>query len=646
MDFLLGHHLPAAARNGFHRAGLIGDAPTDVELVLALAAHALGLPVDEEFHLVGVVIVGPEVYLLAFLPVPVGEEVQDGLVRPPLALIQVINVFGESGQVDDAEVGAARGPAVGRGLADVVEAGPDVLAGDEVVVLHVAQGAFVGIAPRHVAVVVGRAREGFVIEGYVPTGRPDVHRVAGHPVVAAGHQGGNALRDDEGLAGEILRHAGKPVVVVVEADDVQRTRAEQVVAGIRLVATGGDGARGVEGTGHVGQFLGQQGVDGQFAAFLGQHVGAMAEVQDEVGLGQAEGVGLGVAPLLQHLVADAPHEDGGMVAVAADEVGQVALVPFIEVAGIVVRRLLLAPHVEGLIHHDEAHAVAEVQQLRCGRVVRTADAVAAHLLQNFQLTLQGTDIDGRTQATQVVVHADAVNLHRFPVERETFLRIKAEVAEAERGDIRVHHLTVGQQGGLHIIEVGTLHAPQFGRGDIRLLQGLGQRVGLGGHGCGVKGDHGLALGIHQLGAEFQRGVGLLRVLHRGADGQAGTFLGDVLGRDIRAPLGHMHGIEFGEPYVTVDAAAGIPARIGLLGIVHADSHHVLTAPVEVGRQVVAEGNVAVGTRAQFMAVDVDGGVHIHAVKVDVEAFALVGLVHGEGLAVPADAAGEGTTARA
>ena len=49
----------------------------------------------------------------------------------PLALVEVEDVLGEAGRIDGAEVRALGRPAVRRGLADVVEAGPDELAGDE-----------------------------------------------------------------------------------------------------------------------------------------------------------------------------------------------------------------------------------------------------------------------------------------------------------------------------------------------------------------------------------------------------------------------------------------------------------------------------------------------------------------------------------
>ena len=58
-----------------------------------------------------------------------------------------------------------------------------------------------------------------------------------------------------------------------------------------------------------------------------------------------------------------------MITVAHHEIGQVTLMPLIEETGIVILGLFLAPHIETLIHHDESHGVAHVQQFRSGRIV-------------------------------------------------------------------------------------------------------------------------------------------------------------------------------------------------------------------------------------------------------------------------------------
>ena len=71
-----------------------------------------------------------------------------------------------------------------------------------------------------------------------------------------------------------------------------------------------------------------------------------------------------------------------MVTVAQHQVGEVALVPLVKEAGIVVLRLTTTPHVETLVHDDEAHGVAHVEQLGSRRVMAGTNGIAAH---GFQL---------------------------------------------------------------------------------------------------------------------------------------------------------------------------------------------------------------------------------------------------------------------
>ena len=86
----------------------------------------------------------------------------------------------------------------------------------------------------------------------------------------------------------------------------------------------------------------------------------MTCIQDEVCLFEGQSVGFCRRPLLKHLVTDAPHEDGRMVTVAEDEIREVALVPLVEETGIVVLRLLTAPHIKRLVHNDQTHRITHI----------------------------------------------------------------------------------------------------------------------------------------------------------------------------------------------------------------------------------------------------------------------------------------------
>ena len=80
------------------------------------------------------------------------------------------------------------------------------------------------------------------------------------------------------------------------------------------------------------------------------------------------------------------------------------------------------PFVERLIPDDEPHAVAQVEQLGRGRIVAGADGVHAHVLHDLELSLHGPDVERHAQRAQIVMQADAVQLHSPAVQMETVIR--------------------------------------------------------------------------------------------------------------------------------------------------------------------------------------------------------------------------------
>ena len=121
-------------------------------------------------------------------------------------------------------------------------------------------------------------------------------------------------------------------MVIIVAQEVQRAGMEDGI--LRAAVIGGlcDGPRGIEGAHYSGELA------------RNRSGGAVA-----------------IVPLLHYFVADAPDEDAGMIPVAQNHVRQVAHVPGVPIEVVVVRRLRFLPHVEGFVHHDEAHAVGEVE---------------------------------------------------------------------------------------------------------------------------------------------------------------------------------------------------------------------------------------------------------------------------------------------
>jgi hypothetical protein len=59
---------------------------------------------------------------------------------------------------------------------------------------------------------------------------------------------------------------------------------------------------------------------------------------------------------------------------------------------IIVLLLATLPTIERFIHHEKAHAVGKIEQLRRGRIVAGANGVDAHLFQNLELPLERTQV--------------------------------------------------------------------------------------------------------------------------------------------------------------------------------------------------------------------------------------------------------------
>ena len=298
---------------------MIGHTPDHVVIMVTLAAHALTLTIDKEFHLIRLIIVAPHVDRLPVDPVPMREEMKYGL-RRPLALIHIIDILWKTSQVDDAEIAAACGKSVGRRLPDIVEARPDELPANERRVLYDVSGCFVCRAPSSVAVVVGRTHHRRIRIGQIPPLGHYKDTVGGHAVEAACLKGRDSLGHDEGLCWEILRHVFHPLAMIVEADDVERATLEKIIVGRGFVATRRDRTRRVEVSDDLGQTQRNELIDVSHGISRESTL-VVTGVENKIGLLKGEIVGGDLVPLFQHLVAYRPYQDAGMIAVAHDEVG-------------------------------------------------------------------------------------------------------------------------------------------------------------------------------------------------------------------------------------------------------------------------------------------------------------------------------------
>ena len=199
----------------------------------------------------------------------------------------------------------------------------------------------------------------------------------------------------------------------------------------------------------------------------------------------------------------------------------------------------------------------------------------------------------------------------LPVEMES-AAVKAEIAEAEGGLHRIHHLSADGELGADSVEVGVVHRPEprtgyhrAGRDEHRLVCGnddggacliacLNHRVGHGHfHGGIAVVDH---IGLHLYGAN------LFLNIRRG---------------DIGALIVHVDGVGDNQGDIPVDAAAGVPAAGG--DIVHGlDGDDIVRDAVafEIVGDVKGKGGIAVVVFADKGSVDIDIGIGIDAVELE------------------------------
>ncbi len=209
-------------------------------------------------------------------------------------------------------------------------------------------------------------------------------------VDAAAVERRHRLRDDELRAGVLRRKIGPDLVVIVVAQEIERAGVKDGV--LRTAVVGGLRDRPCE----------------------------IERAHDSGELARNRGCGaVAVRPLLHHFVADAPHEHAGMIAVAQHHVREVAHVPGVPIEMVVVLGLFFLPHIEGFVQHDETHPVGQVEQLGRRWVVRRAYRVDAHRPHDLELPFDRTRVHGRTQGAQIVMQADAADLHVTPVQEES-----------------------------------------------------------------------------------------------------------------------------------------------------------------------------------------------------------------------------------
>ena len=97
--------------------------------------------------------------------------------------------------------------------------------------------------------------------------------------------------------------------------------------------------------------------------------------------------------LLADFITGAPENDARVIAIAPQLRAPVLLMPVVEQQMIVVLFLAMLPTIKRFIHHQKAHAVSKLKQLRRGWIVTGANGVDAHLFQNLELPFERAQVE-------------------------------------------------------------------------------------------------------------------------------------------------------------------------------------------------------------------------------------------------------------
>ena len=313
--------------------------------------------------------------------------------------------------------------------------------------------------------------------------------------------------------------------------------------------------------------------------------------------------------------------------------------PLIEVLVVSELDLAVCPLVERLVHHQEAQPIAQIEELGRGRVVRGADRVDAHFLEQFQTARPHGFGHGGSDRAAGVVQVYPQHLHPLAVEQESAIRVEGDVPDPEGGRRLVRQLAAGlEHGRTEGVESRGLQGPQGRRFDRqplregRLLPG-GEREGR--HGPRHLASRGVEDHRHYLTSPD----GLPVVGEPRTNLQRCPLGGHVGCGHEGAPLGHVQGVGDREPHVPVDSATRVPARVGLVRVVHPDGDDVLSL-YQVRRQVVGEADVAVRAVSQVLPVHPHVAVLEHPVELDRDPPAIRSFRQREQAPVPAHAGGQ------
>ena len=239
------------------------------------------------------------------------------------------------------------------------------------------------------------------------------------------------------------------------------------------------------------------------------------------------------------------------------------------------------PHIKGFVHHIHTQAVTGTQNGAACRVMRTANAVIAGLLQNADAALGGGVKLAGTQKSVVVVDAGTAELYFFAVDADTGLRTPCKLTNTKLDFFRVCAAAKHRA-----VQIRMFCIPQLCMGDFHF-----SRYALGDQRFTIVDFHGGS----------GRGVGC----HGNDSGRNGLCcdadIADMLFRSDN------------KVYGSVNAGAGIPTVVGFQAVVNVYFQMVgacLNSIADIYRELC----VAVGVAGKFLFVHINGGAAVDTLK--------------------------------
>jgi hypothetical protein len=135
----------------------------------------------------------------------------------------------------------------------------------------------------------------------------------------------------------------------------------------------------------------------------------------------------------RNFVADAPHQHGGMIAIALHHGVEVALPPVLENDVVIVGILAIDPAIEGFIQYQHAQSVTGIEQGGRGWIVRRPQGSETGSLEQLDLAFLGPVERTRAEDPVVVVNAAAGQLVGLAIERQPLVCRPRQRAHAELG---------------------------------------------------------------------------------------------------------------------------------------------------------------------------------------------------------------------